>query len=121
MDPLSHVIFGRTLIALDRRGRFGPGATAAVALGALAPDIDAIAIWKGWDVYLRVHEIGTHSIVGSCGTRMRHGDARVFGETRRPIRRVDTGGVDRRAQPRRLRPACQGPASRSAGLCCIDA
>ena len=65
MDPLSHVIFGRTLIALDRRGRFGAGAVAAAALGALAPDIDAIAIWRGWDVYLRVHEIGTHSIVGS--------------------------------------------------------
>lgn len=65
MDPLSHIIFGRTLIALDRRGRFGPGATTAAALGAIAPDIDAIAIWKGWDVYLRVHEMGTHSIAGS--------------------------------------------------------
>jgi membrane-bound metal-dependent hydrolase YbcI (DUF457 family) len=65
MDPLSHVILGRTLIALDRRGRFGPGAAAASALGAIAPDIDAIAIWRGWDVYLRVHEIGTHSIPGS--------------------------------------------------------
>jgi membrane-bound metal-dependent hydrolase YbcI (DUF457 family) len=66
MDPLSHVIFGRTLIALDRRGRLGPGATAAGALGALAPDIDAIAFWKGWDVDLRVHELGTHSIVGTA-------------------------------------------------------
>ncbi len=66
MDPLSHVIFGRTLIALDRRGRFGPGALAAGATGALAPDIDAIAIWKGWDVYLRVHEMGTHSIAGTA-------------------------------------------------------
>lgn len=66
MDPLSHVIFGRTLIALDRRGRFGRGAAAAAVLGALAPDIDAITIWDGWDVYLRVHEIGTHSIAGSA-------------------------------------------------------
>jgi membrane-bound metal-dependent hydrolase YbcI (DUF457 family) len=65
MDPLSHVIFGRTLILLDRRGRFGPGASAAAALGAIAPDVDALAIWKGWDVYLRFHEIGTHSIAGS--------------------------------------------------------
>jgi membrane-bound metal-dependent hydrolase YbcI (DUF457 family) len=65
MDPLSHVIFGRTLIALDRHGRFGPGTAAAAALGAVAPDIDAIAIWRGWDVYLRVHEMGTHSIAGS--------------------------------------------------------
>lgn len=65
MDPISHVIFGRTLIALDRRGRFGPGAVAAAALGAIAPDIDVITIRRGWDVYLRVHEIGTHSIPGS--------------------------------------------------------
>lgn len=65
MDPLSHVIFGRTLIALDRHGRFGSGTTAAAALGAVAPDIDAITIWRGWDVYLRVHEMGTHSIAGS--------------------------------------------------------
>ena len=66
MDPLSHVILGRTLIALDRHGRFGPGAVAAAALGAIAPDIDAIAIRRGWDVYLRVHEMGTHSIAGSA-------------------------------------------------------
>jgi membrane-bound metal-dependent hydrolase YbcI (DUF457 family) len=65
MDPLSHVIFGRTLIALDRHARFGPGTAAAAALGAIAPDVDAIATWRGWDVYLRVHEIGTHSIAGS--------------------------------------------------------
>lgn len=65
MDPISHVIFGRTLVALDRRGRFGAGAIAAAALGALAPDIDALAVWNGWDVYLRIHEIGTHSVVGS--------------------------------------------------------
>ena len=66
MDPVSHVIFGRTLIALDRRGRLGAGAIAAAVLGALSPDIDALAIFRGWDVYLRVHEIGTHSIVGSA-------------------------------------------------------
>ena len=65
MDPVSHVIFGRTLIALDRRVRFGVGAIAAAALGAISPDIDALVAWKGWDVYLRLHEIGTHSILGS--------------------------------------------------------
>lgn len=74
MDPVSHVIFGRTLIALDRRSRLGRSAVAAAALGAIAPDIDAIAIWRGWDVYLRVHEVGTHSIAGSfalaCATAM---------------------------------------------------
>lgn len=65
MDPVSHAIFGRTLIALDRRGRFGTGTAAAAALGALAPDIDAVVMSRGWDVYLRTHEIGTHSILGS--------------------------------------------------------
>ena len=65
MDPISHVIFGRTLVTLDRRGRLGTGATAAAVLGALAPDIDALALWNGWDVYLRIHEIGTHSVPGS--------------------------------------------------------
>src|SRR5687768_5886165 len=65
MDPISHVIFGRTLVALDRHGRLGPGAIAAAVLGALAPDVDALAVWNGWDVYLRIHEIGTHSALGS--------------------------------------------------------
>ena len=65
MDPVSHVIFGRMLIALDRRSRFGAGAVAAATLGAIAPDVDALAISRGWDVYLRVHEIGTHSVLGS--------------------------------------------------------
>jgi membrane-bound metal-dependent hydrolase YbcI (DUF457 family) len=65
MDPVSHVIFGGTLIALDQRGRLGAGAVAAATLGAIAPDIDVLAIVRGWDVYLRVHEIGTHSIMGS--------------------------------------------------------
>ena len=65
MDPLSHVLFGRTLIALDRRRRLGPGSVAACALGAIAPDADAIITLKGWDVYLRVHQIGTHTLIGS--------------------------------------------------------
>lgn len=65
MDPLSHVLFGRTLIALDRHRRLGSHAMAACALGALAPDVDAVFIVSGWDVYLRVHEIGTHSVLGS--------------------------------------------------------
>lgn len=65
MDPLSHVLFGRTLIGLDHRRRLGPSAAATCALGALAPDIDAVFVSRGWDVYLGVHEIGTHSVLGS--------------------------------------------------------
>ena len=68
MDPVSHVVFGRTLIAaLERpdRGRFGVGAGAAAILGALSPDIDSVLMPFGWDIYLRFHEIGTHSILGA--------------------------------------------------------
>ena len=115
MDPVSHVIFGRTLIALDRRGRFGAGAVAAAALGAIAPDIDVLAICRGWDVYLRVHEIGTHSIVGSVVMGSAAGDARLFAEARRQIRRIGTGRIDRRAQPRRLRSRVGRAASSSVG------
>lgn len=34
-------------------------------LGALAPDVDGLVMPFGWDLYLRAHEIGTHSLVGS--------------------------------------------------------
>jgi membrane-bound metal-dependent hydrolase YbcI (DUF457 family) len=65
MDPLSHVLFGRTLVALDRHRRLGEGSVAACVLGTLAPDVDVLVIPRGWDVYLRVHQFGTHSLVGS--------------------------------------------------------
>ena len=72
MDPVSHVSLSRALV-----GVFGPrnsdrplrGTIAAGVLGALSPDIDAILMPFGWDRYLRVHEIGTHTILGTvaCG------------------------------------------------------
>ena len=65
MDPVSHVAFGRTLIALDRRRTFGQGAIAACVLGSLMPDIDAVLMPLGWDIYLRHHQGGTHSLIGS--------------------------------------------------------
>lgn len=64
MDPVSHVIFGRVLIALDRRRRLGLHAVAACLLGAVAPDVDLGVAPFGWDWYLRVHQVGTHSILG---------------------------------------------------------
>jgi membrane-bound metal-dependent hydrolase YbcI (DUF457 family) len=67
MDPVSHVAFGRTLIALDSRRTFGRGAVAACVLGSLMPDIDAVLMPFGWDIYLRHHQGGTHSLVGSLG------------------------------------------------------
>ena len=33
--------------------------------GSLAPDVDAVFMPLGWDIYLRRHQGGTHSLVGS--------------------------------------------------------
>ena len=40
-------------------------AGAAAVLGSLSPDVDSVLMPVGWDIYLRVHEIGTHSILGA--------------------------------------------------------
>jgi membrane-bound metal-dependent hydrolase YbcI (DUF457 family) len=68
MDPVSHVIFGRTLVAAvdsPDRSRFGRSVAGASILGALSPDVDALLMPQGWDIYLRTHEIGTHSLTGA--------------------------------------------------------
>jgi membrane-bound metal-dependent hydrolase YbcI (DUF457 family) len=73
LDPISHATFGVTLVeALGARTERDAttivrGATIATVLGALSPDIDAALMPFGWDRYLRVHEIATHTIVGSIG------------------------------------------------------
>src|SRR5688572_27490995 len=72
MDPVSHVSLGRTLVGvIGPRDGGGPirGSIAAGVLGALSPDIDSILMPFGWDRYLRVHEIGSHTILGTvaCG------------------------------------------------------
>jgi len=64
MDPLSHVVAGRAVVALVDNERHGPGLGAAAILGALSPDVDLVLAPAGWDVYLRAHQAGTHSIVG---------------------------------------------------------
>ncbi len=66
MDPISHIAFGRTLIALGS-DRLVRGSVTAAVLGALSPDLDSVVMPFGWDRYLRVHEIGTHTIVGTMG------------------------------------------------------
>jgi membrane-bound metal-dependent hydrolase YbcI (DUF457 family) len=66
MDPISHVAFGRALVALDGRRALGAGAVTACVLGSLAPDVDAVLMPYGWDTYLRVHQGGTHSLMGSA-------------------------------------------------------
>lgn len=50
------------------------------AVGALAPDIDLLVAPFGWDRYLGVHEIGTHSILGAlCCAALAATLARVAG------------------------------------------
>jgi membrane-bound metal-dependent hydrolase YbcI (DUF457 family) len=67
MDPLTHVVVGRALTAAagrpDRPQSFALGA--AAILGALSPDIDSVVAFAGWDRYLRVHQFGTHSLLGT--------------------------------------------------------
>ena len=66
MDPISHAVLGQTLAtALGRQA--SPLRTRVIAgvLGALAPDVDAVLMPFGWDLYLRAHEVGTHSLAGS--------------------------------------------------------
>jgi membrane-bound metal-dependent hydrolase YbcI (DUF457 family) len=66
MDPISHAIFGQTVAtALGRQASPLRGRVMAGVLGALAPDADAVLMPFGWDIYLRAHEVGTHSLAGS--------------------------------------------------------
>jgi membrane-bound metal-dependent hydrolase YbcI (DUF457 family) len=68
MDPVSHAALGRTLVAaLGPRdsGRVLRGSVAAGVLGALAPDLDSALMPFGWDRYLRFHEVGLHTAIGT--------------------------------------------------------
>jgi membrane-bound metal-dependent hydrolase YbcI (DUF457 family) len=64
MDPVSHVVIGRSLEYTRQRGPTEKGRRLAVVLGALAPDIDAALMPIGFDRYLAAHEIGTHAVIG---------------------------------------------------------
>jgi membrane-bound metal-dependent hydrolase YbcI (DUF457 family) len=66
MDPISHAALGRSLVALAS-AQLVPGCVTASVLGSLSPDLDSIVMPFGWDRYLRVHEIGTHTVVGTIG------------------------------------------------------
>lgn len=65
MDPVSHLLFARLLAALRDERAVAPGVVAATTLGGIAPDVDAVLMARGWDVYLAAHEGGTHSIAGT--------------------------------------------------------
>ena len=72
MDPLTHVVVGRAVVAAAGGAGINnaqPVAVGAAAiLGALSPDIDSIVAFRGWDLYLRVHQSGTHSLLGALTT-----------------------------------------------------
>jgi membrane-bound metal-dependent hydrolase YbcI (DUF457 family) len=66
VDVVSHLAFGRALVAFahtppatNRRAL-----TAAIIVGAIAPDMDAVLMPFGWDRYLVWHERGTHTLFG---------------------------------------------------------
>jgi membrane-bound metal-dependent hydrolase YbcI (DUF457 family) len=70
MDPISHAALGRVLVGAAgvrdaATGRLMRGTVAAAMLGALSPDLDSVVMPFGWDRYLRVHEVGTHTIAGT--------------------------------------------------------
>lgn len=68
MDPVSHGVIGRAVVAAAGRHLQGRGTGAAAVLGALSPDIDFVLMPFGWDIYLRAHAAGTHSIAGAIVT-----------------------------------------------------
>lgn len=65
MDPVTHAVAARMAASIGRAPLPRAAALLSVAAG-LAPDLDAIFMPVGWDVYLRVHEAGTHSIAGGA-------------------------------------------------------
>jgi membrane-bound metal-dependent hydrolase YbcI (DUF457 family) len=80
MDPVSHAALGRTLFAAvgSTSGSTRAPLVAAV-LGSLSPDLDFVLMPFGWDIYLRAHEVFTHTIVGTfCCALATGGAVRLF-------------------------------------------
>ena len=66
MDPLTHIVVGRAVVAAAGRDvRQSAVIGVAAILGALSPDADSVVAFWGWDRYLRVHQSGTHSLLGA--------------------------------------------------------
>jgi membrane-bound metal-dependent hydrolase YbcI (DUF457 family) len=68
MDPVSHAVIGRAVVAASGRYLQGRGTGPAAVLGAISPDIDCVLMPFGWDIYLRAHVVGTHSMAGALVT-----------------------------------------------------
>jgi membrane-bound metal-dependent hydrolase YbcI (DUF457 family) len=65
LDPLTHIVIGRAVVAAARDERRNRTIGAAAILGALAPDTDSALVFAGWDRYVRAHQFGTHSLLGA--------------------------------------------------------
>ena len=65
MDPLTHIVAGRAVVAAARDEPKNRIVGAAAILGALAPDADSVIAFAGWDRYVRAHQFGTHSLLGA--------------------------------------------------------
>jgi len=65
VDPVSHLLFGRTIALTMHRRSVLKGVTAALVLGSILPDADAVLAPFGFDLYLRAHASGTHALLGS--------------------------------------------------------
>jgi membrane-bound metal-dependent hydrolase YbcI (DUF457 family) len=65
VDPVSHLLFGRTVALTIHRRPALTGVTAALVLGSILPDADAALMPGGFDLYLRAHASGTHSLLGT--------------------------------------------------------
>jgi membrane-bound metal-dependent hydrolase YbcI (DUF457 family) len=72
VDVVSHLCFGRALVAIAHRSTpsttvpaFRRALTGAIVIGSVAPDLDALLMPTGWDRYLIWHERGTHTIFGA--------------------------------------------------------
>ena len=70
MDPLTHAVIGRAVVAAARDEVHDRAAGAAAILGALSPDVDSAIAFAGWDRYVRAHQSGTHSIAGALVTAL---------------------------------------------------
>jgi membrane-bound metal-dependent hydrolase YbcI (DUF457 family) len=72
MDPLTHIVVGRAVVAAAGGAGINDAQPVAVGvaaiLGALSPDLDGVVAFRGWDLYLRVHQSGTHSLLGALTT-----------------------------------------------------
>jgi inner membrane protein len=65
VDPASHLLLGCTFTLTARRASATPGTSAALVLGSIMPDVDVLLAPIGFDLYLRAHASGTHSLAGS--------------------------------------------------------